>query len=733
MDQEQDEEYIDKSSEVGKLIIRINQLERRPCLDNSLGEILESFLQSLVRSEDFLRNGIFRINFAESALLLQSSASIYSRKVDLLWDMINECQKRLVSFKTEENEKELKRIEEREAKYKRRRRQLDISRNKDVHVEKSKSFHIDWEEVNDFQHLHLEKDSKLYSEWFKKMVFKWDSQPTPKSNRSLADKQVQFRSLENAIFDQDQDDEFVVHTSKLESVIALEELLLPKPTFTDFSYKLYSELYLIPKFLQENQLSYKDLEMHSIEVEKYLEKYKDQHFSERIYDESYDNNFIIDKNSPQKLRRISVSSTSVSKLPDFDNIDNIQVKKCQENFSTDSSTDSSPHVTGEVNVETNIFSADRSSESLDCENDNTSYENVASSSHNVPTDQITEQIPIDKSADTSLKSVASDSDVLDETRKIVNRTKSVAIKTRRTREKIEHYEIPEKRRRLSKAALKKLATGITVDLEKFNSFFANHYQPEEGEGQVEIQEFSFDDPIDSSSRIGMDDEPLSQLSDHPILSTQDSGYESHFQDNDTSIDNFISPTCELDKVLTEAPLTQEASISEDCPMMPNEPPREKTAISEDCTDNEEVPLYQRVYEWKQYMSDKFKNLKTADFNIHEYGSNIMENFEEGRPQKFSNIVRGKSAAEVTRYFISALQLANTSNVEIQGVQSGKLSNETFELKLISKERYYDRLKDYMAPSEQDYHKRLSTAHRISKKRSVPGFGKSSEPKYSKLK
>lgn len=45
------------------------------------------------------------------------------------------------------------------------------------------------------------------------------------------------------------------------------------------------------------------------------------------------------------------------------------------------------------------------------------------------------------------------------------------------------FQIPEKRRKLSKAALKKLVTGITVDLEKFNTFFATHYQPEEGEGQ----------------------------------------------------------------------------------------------------------------------------------------------------------------------------------------------------------------------------------------------------------
>lgn len=36
---EQEDEYIDKSSEVGKLILRVSQLEKRPTLDNSLGEV----------------------------------------------------------------------------------------------------------------------------------------------------------------------------------------------------------------------------------------------------------------------------------------------------------------------------------------------------------------------------------------------------------------------------------------------------------------------------------------------------------------------------------------------------------------------------------------------------------------------------------------------------------------------------------------------------------------------
>lgn len=737
---EQEEEYIDKSSKVGKLILRLNQLEKRPALDNSLGEILDLFLQSLIESEDFFKHGLFKINFAEAALLLQSSSLIYSKKVDLLWDVINEFQKRLISFKSEENEIELKRIEERERKYKRRRRQIDTSRNEDRG--KSKCFPIDWKEIDDFQHINYQKDSKLYSGWYKKMVFKWDIQPTPRSNRTLSDKQIQFRSIEDAIFDQDQENEFVVHTSKMESVIRLEELLLVnKPRFSDFPFKLYSELYLIPNFLKENHLSFEDLEKHSVEVEKYIEKYKDQYFVNRnMYVKNFDNSSF-NKQNPQKLRRVSISSTYVSRL-DMSDLDNIYVKKCQvnllrlsvddlsrlsrlsidelkksfyhccegedsksenfqENFSTERKVDidchiidSSLQIIGDKDADINISSTGKLS---NCSNCGVEAEDEMCTTH--------EDTFYD--VENSNRNESSENKSLNDNCLLLNKTKQMGYKRKSSRIKIKTMEIiedddiiPEKRRKLSKAALKKLVTGITVDLEKFNTFFATHYQPEEGEGMVELPELKFDDPIDSSSRIGIED--ASQLSDHPILCTQDSGYESHFQDNEdtTYVSDINSPVLELNDQTPQESLHHELNVSENQ------------------EEEEGKPLYQRVYDWKQYMSEKFKDMKSTDFDIHEYGSNIMENFQEGHPQKFKNIVKGKSAAEVTRYFISALQLANTCNIEIQGVQSGKLSNETFQLKLITKERYYDRLKDYMAPSEQDYHRHLDNMRKM-KKRSFP--------------
>lgn len=53
-------------------------------------------MQKLNEEDDYLASGIFNTNFAEAALLLQSSAEVYSKKVDLLWDIIIDYQKRLV-------------------------------------------------------------------------------------------------------------------------------------------------------------------------------------------------------------------------------------------------------------------------------------------------------------------------------------------------------------------------------------------------------------------------------------------------------------------------------------------------------------------------------------------------------------------------------------------------------------------------------------------------------------
>lgn len=65
-----------------------------------------------------------------------------------------------------------------------------------------------------------------------------------------------------------------------------------------------------------------------------------------------------------------------------------------------------------------------------------------------------------------------------------------------------------------------------------------------------------------------------------------------------------------------------------------------------------------------------------------------------------------SSAEVTRYFISTLQLANTNNIELCGVKPGEISNDTLEIKLLNRTRYHELLSNYQAPSKELFRERL---------------------------
>jgi len=68
--------------------------------------------------------------------------------------------------------------------------------------------------------------------------------------------------------------------------------------------------------------------------------------------------------------------------------------------------------------------------------------------------------------------------------------------------------------------------------------------------------------------------------------------------------------------------------------------------------------------------------------------------------------------------VSSLQLANTLNVEICGAKPGELSNDTFELKLLHKDRYHEHLQDYQAPSEEGLKEKLLKIKQIRQQNKV---------------
>ena len=60
--------------------------------------------------------------------------------------------------------------------------------------------------------------------------------------------------------------------------------------------------------------------------------------------------------------------------------------------------------------------------------------------------------------------------------------------------------------------------------------------------------------------------------------------------------------------------------------------------------------------------------KRGDFDIHAYGTQILDKFPEGNRKttiKFQDVISASSPEEVSRLFLSSLMLANTQNLEIE--------------------------------------------------------------------
>lgn len=132
---------------------------------------------------------------------------------------------------------------------------------------------------------------------------------------------------------------------------------------------------------------------------------------------------------------------------------------------------------------------------------------------------------------------------------------------------------------------------------------------------------------------------------------------------------------------------------------------------------EERKEREKVEEWRNFITEKLeKSHQKSDFDIHYYGGQIMDKISETENKKFNDVVSGKNASEVSKYFLAVLQLACTENVQIINPSAGCIANNFVELKLLSRECYHENLANYMAPSEESFGKRLAKARSLSNRR-----------------
>ncbi|XP_021930924.1 condensin-2 complex subunit H2-like isoform X3 [Zootermopsis nevadensis] len=124
----------------------------------------------------------------------------------------------------------------------------------------------------------------------------------------------------------------------------------------------------------------------------------------------------------------------------------------------------------------------------------------------------------------------------------------------------------------------------------------------------------------------------------------------------------------------------------------------------------EADIARRVAEWEKYIRPKLKVAHDrGHFDIHSVGTEILSSFPQSSAKvtlRFEQFAADKPREDIPRYFLAALQLANTSNIEISQSTPGHLSMDCMEMTLLSPVRHHEALEDYKAPSQGDRRKRF---------------------------
>ncbi|KAK0429295.1 hypothetical protein QR680_011299 [Steinernema hermaphroditum] len=105
-------------------------------------------------------------------------------------------------------------------------------------------------------------------------------------------------------------------------------------------------------------------------------------------------------------------------------------------------------------------------------------------------------------------------------------------------------------------------------------------------------------------------------------------------------------------------------------------------------------LMVRVQDWEEKMVPLLdEELERREFKIHDYGSEILEKFDDlGEEKAFVEMFKGVDRFEVSRYFLSALMLTNTYNVKTED-ESERIGLDaavnTMKLQFLKKDRHHE--------------------------------------------
>jgi len=138
-------------------------------------------------------------------------------------------------------------------------------------------------------------------------------------------------------------------------------------------------------------------------------------------------------------------------------------------------------------------------------------------------------------------------------------------------------------------------------------------------------------------------------------------------------------------------------------------------------------LTRRVSAWHETIGPRLENVERRKaFDVHYYGSHVLGSFPDSQRKskiKFSKVVAGKPGEETARYFLSTLMLANTMNVQIGFVPDTdpELGMDNVMLTLLSTDRHHEQLEDFQSEASK-------TQEAASQSQAGPSSGRGTKAK-----
>nr|XP_022903766.1 uncharacterized protein LOC111416056 [Onthophagus taurus] len=238
-----------------------------------------------------------------------------------------------------------------------------------------------------------------------------------------------------------------------------------------------------------------------------------------------------------------------------------------------------------------------------------------------------------------------------------NETEIIIRRSERKRKPI-NIEPPIKLKRQRKKDIFKWLKTTTVSLKRFEKFFLSNYITESDEGEIKEIDFSSDDE---------------DFEDNHEEDFENNHEEDHENTENTTFLNATTPNTEIE-----------------CPNSDNLEKLEQQAT------------LKRYLDWNQFIKDELKRRNQIEFDIHEYGTKIINKLSEEKTVGFNNILINSNVnsggGEIARYFAAALQLVNSKNVQFTNFESGQVANN-FELILINRDRHHEHLDQYKNASD----------------------------------